>query len=450
MQVGGGGGGVGGGGGGGGRGATYVGANANANVASNYGGYRGGAASVCSGRTMHSVISHIMRSRDTQSVQRVTPAMYDVRTKNSSSGGGGGGGGGGVAAATEQHYHARQQQRQQQQRKLGSNGRQPASTTGAGGGGAMMVRGMPHLPMPECDRAQHEVFESRIALVTGGTSGIGLYTAALLICRGAEAVVVCGRSADRWAVAQTEMISVLECLGHSASSATHAVQRRVHFFPCDVRIEENIRHLMRYVRQTFGRLDVVCNLIGGWAAGTASSEAAAAAGTVSGSSAAGPKAASAKRRQKGFEDTLRKQHAHGIYLCMKHAIALMRDGGGGGGQRGRLCIINMSSAYAPWGVRTSASTNGDGGDVVAALTRRTAQKVADYGLRIVCVQPRTVRTPLLERYRRKHGHLLPPCVMKRDAEAHEIAEVIAALADPRMSYVSGSSLAVQGGGAAQQ
>ena len=138
---------------------------------------------------------------------------------------------------------------------------------------------------------------------------------------------------------------------------------------------------------------------------------------------------------------LEKQHASGVFTCMKEELVLMKRSATSG-----AVVVNLSSAFAPWGVRLSTSTSGDRGDMVAAMTRSTAKHVGDRGIRVVCVQPRMVDTPLLTRYRKKHGDLLSECPLGRIASANEIAEVILFLCDSsKASYMTGCSVPVHGG-----
>lgn len=96
-----------------------------------------------------------------------------------------------------------------------------------------------------------EPFRDRVVLVTGGTSGIGLTTAIEFAKAGAAKVVVVGRSADKWAEAQA---AIKKELG--------VKQRTVEYWPCDVRVEDEVKGVVEKIFSKFGRLDVCFNNAG--------------------------------------------------------------------------------------------------------------------------------------------------------------------------------------------
>jgi NAD(P)-dependent dehydrogenase (short-subunit alcohol dehydrogenase family) len=137
----------------------------------------------------------------------------------------------------------------------------------------------------------------------------------------------------------------------------------------------------------------------------------------------------------------------GIYLASKHAIPQMRERGGG-------AIVNLSSVQAFASQKgVAAYTASKGG--INALTRAMALDHAEENIRVNAVCPASVDTPMLrwsadlfkgeksvEETVAEWGKMHP---VGRVARAEEVAEVIAFLASPRSSFVTGGEYKVDGG-----
>jgi NAD(P)-dependent dehydrogenase (short-subunit alcohol dehydrogenase family) len=134
----------------------------------------------------------------------------------------------------------------------------------------------------------------------------------------------------------------------------------------------------------------------------------------------------------------------GTFLGMKHAIPVMREGGGG-------AIINMSSIAALVGLPDRAAYSAAKGGILA-LTRAAAIDHVGEGIRVNCIAPGTVDTPWVERItsgyddpaaaraameaRQPHGRLVTP---------EEIAAMAAYLASDEAASVIGAAMIVDGG-----
>ncbi len=134
----------------------------------------------------------------------------------------------------------------------------------------------------------------------------------------------------------------------------------------------------------------------------------------------------------------------GTFLGMKHAIPLMRAGGGG-------AIVNMSSVAALVGITDRAAYCAAKGGILA-LTRAAAIDHVGEGIRVNCIAPGTVDTPWIERItsgyddpvaaraameaRQPHGRLVSP---------EEIAAMAAYLASDEAASVIGAAMVVDGG-----
>jgi NAD(P)-dependent dehydrogenase (short-subunit alcohol dehydrogenase family) len=139
-------------------------------------------------------------------------------------------------------------------------------------------------------------------------------------------------------------------------------------------------------------------------------------------------------------DRLVAVNLRGTFLCCKHALPRLLEGGGG-------TIVNVSSAGALPGIKNGGATAYNASKAgIIGLTRSLASQYAERNVRCVTVCPGPVATPMLETARAKLGHaaIHPPRTLPRVAEAAEVADVIAFLLSGRGSYVSGSTWAMDG------
>lgn len=97
-----------------------------------------------------------------------------------------------------------------------------------------------------------ERFENKVIFITGGTSGIGLTTAVAFAQQGAKAVIVCGRTEEKWRMAQEYIHTYL----------TEEEAKHITYWPCDVRIESSMKNIIEKIYKQYGRLDVAFNNAG--------------------------------------------------------------------------------------------------------------------------------------------------------------------------------------------
>lgn len=95
-------------------------------------------------------------------------------------------------------------------------------------------------------------FKDKVVYITGGTSGIGLASAVSFAREGAAQVIVCGRRQAKWQQAQLYIEKYL----------TKDQQKVLHYWPCDVRIEQESRATVKKIFDEFGRLDICFNNAG--------------------------------------------------------------------------------------------------------------------------------------------------------------------------------------------
>lgn len=250
--------------------------------------------------------------------------------------------------------------------------------------------------------------QGRVALVTGGTSGIGLATAGAFLDRGAD-VVVCGRSPERG----EQAVAGLKDRGNVA------------FVIADVSDEGQVVGLVEEVVSRYGRLDFAFN-------NAANAEALTSSGALTDMSLA------------EFESIVRTLLTS-AWLCMRHEIPAMLESGGG-------AIVNTSSVDAQL---LSAGTGSYAGSKLAleALTVTLAKEFGSRGVRVNAVRPGAILTPMLERNlaaatpegREANVERYEQVIaMRRLGQPSEVAAAVTWLCSDAASYVTGQVLGVDG------
>jgi NAD(P)-dependent dehydrogenase (short-subunit alcohol dehydrogenase family) len=185
----------------------------------------------------------------------------------------------------------------------------------------------------------------------------------------------------------------------------------------DVRHEAEIRSLVDKTVARFGRLDVAVNN-----AGTE--------GTP------GPVTEQTAETYAATFDT----NVLGTLLSMKHELRVMLPQGHGS-------IVNVSSSYGRTGA-AGASVYVASKHAVEGLTKAAALEVAESGVRVNVVAPGPIETGMLNRFTgtaEKKAALVAGVPVKRVGKAEEIAETILFVASDKASFMTGASIAVDGG-----
>ena len=254
-------------------------------------------------------------------------------------------------------------------------------------------------------------FSGKVALITGGSSGIGLATAIRFAREGAK-VVIAGRGTAKGQAAQDEIVACGE---------------EAEFVATDVSQSGQVQALIERTLERFGRLDYAFNNAAAMEAG----------GTFK------PLAAVSEEE---FDAHI-GLNLKSVWLCMKYEILAMLQQGSGG------AIVNTSSVNGLGGVANNALYSASKSGVLG-LTKSAAQEYADRGIRINAVVPGAFRTPMLESVferispgdwsaaERGYERLIP---IKRVGRPEEAAEAVLWLCSDGSSYVTGHSLIVDGG-----
>ncbi len=240
-------------------------------------------------------------------------------------------------------------------------------------------------------------------LVTGGGSGIGKGTAQRLVADGAS-VLICGRTEDKL-VAASEAIKA--DLGSDA-----AIAHRV----CDVTDEDQVRDTVAAAAAT-GQLDGLFACAGG-------------------STGLGPVTS---LDYEAWQSTV-AINLHGTFLCIKHAGALMAAQGSGS-------IVGMSSIAGStshrWFGAYGAAKAG-----IDMLVKMAADELGASGVRVNAVQPGVVATEIMEAVT-AGGPVIEDYLAKmpvsRVGEVADVAGLVRFLLGPESPWITGQSIAVDGG-----
>ena len=244
----------------------------------------------------------------------------------------------------------------------------------------------------------------KVALVTGGTAGIGRATALALAGAGA-AVALSGRRA-------AEGAAVVDLIRGRGGRAL--------FIRGDVSLEEDVEAMIRAVTTTFGRLDIAVNNAG-----------------IEGD--VGPRVQDVTvANYRAVTDT----NVLGTLLCMKHEIPALLSAGGGS-------IVNISSIAGLAGF-TGGAAYVASKHAVIGLTRAAALEYAKQNIRVNVVAPGAVQTDMIDRIvKGRPGPTLAAHPVGRFGTPEEIAAAILWLAGPESSFVTGAVLPADGGYTAQ-
>jgi NAD(P)-dependent dehydrogenase (short-subunit alcohol dehydrogenase family) len=245
--------------------------------------------------------------------------------------------------------------------------------------------------------------EGKVALITGGASGMGKVASFLFADEGARVVLT----------------DVADKAGEAVASEIAAGGREAAFVHADISKEADAKAMVEAAVSRFGKLDILYNN----------------AGVMLGTDG------SVDRTDESVWDTTLAINVKGVAFGCKYGVPAMIASGGGS-------IINVASFVAWMGAATSQTAYTASKGAVLAMTREIAVEYARKGVRCNALCPGPIDTPLLaellsdpERRQRRFVHI----PMGRLGRAEELAKAALFLASDDSSYMTGASLIVDGG-----
>jgi len=251
----------------------------------------------------------------------------------------------------------------------------------------------------------------KVALVTGGASGIGRATALTFAREGAKLII-----ADMHEDGGQQTVHMITEQGGAAT-----------FVQVDVTQATAVEALISEAVTTYGRLDCAHNNAG-----------------ISGTGIAGAhRALTADYPDERWHQVI-AINLTGVWLCMKYEIAQMLKQGGG-------TIVNTASAAGlvglPYASAYVASKHG-----VVGLTKTAALEYAKQGIRVNCICPGYIQTPMTAQGMsdpERRALMIASEPVGRVGNPEEVAEAVVWLCSDAASFVTGHTMTVDGGYVAQ-
>jgi NAD(P)-dependent dehydrogenase (short-subunit alcohol dehydrogenase family) len=247
-----------------------------------------------------------------------------------------------------------------------------------------------------------ERFKDKVAIVTGGASGIGRATALAFAQEGASVVV-----ADVMEQEGEETVKIIEDNGKKAI-----------FIKTDVSKAADVQAMVDKTIKTYGRLDCAFNNAG----------------------IEGKSAPTAECTEENWDRVI-AINLKGVWLCTKYEIPPMIE-------QGRGAIVNMSSVAGIVGFNGLPAYCASKGGIIQ-LTKTAALEYSNKGIRINAVCPGAIITPMLERIMaadpKMKQSILEMHPIGRLGKPEEIADAVLWLCSDDASFVTGHPLVVDGG-----
>lgn len=239
------------------------------------------------------------------------------------------------------------------------------------------------------------MFEGKVAIVTGGASGIGLATAKKLILKGVTVVIA-------------DINDNIEDIASYLGSKCYGIK-------CDVSNEEDVKRVVKVTLENYHKIDyLVAN--------------------------AGIGGSANKPHELSYEDYNKviSVNQNGIFLFNKYVISSMLDNGGG-------AIVNTSSMFGVVGTNSAFAYSVSKG-AINNMTRSLALTYAKDNIRVNAVAPGYVDTPILKDVPKEYKDVMASSIpMGRLGKDSEIANLICYLLSDEASFITGDIVSIDGG-----
>ena len=247
--------------------------------------------------------------------------------------------------------------------------------------------------------------DGKVALISGGSRGMGAFEAELFVQEGAKVVICDVRDDEGDALAK----KIVDRGGEAA------------FVNLDVTSESDWATAVREAVERYGKLDVLVNNAGVSARG------------------------SIEETSPDDWDRVMDINAKGVFLGTRSAIPEMRKAGGGS-------IINISSQLGLVGMGESSPQYQASKGAVRIFSKSAAIQYAHEGIRVNSVHPGPIITPMTEARRSDEvvrQRMISRIPLGRYGESEDVAYGVLYLASDESSFVTGSELVIDGGWTAQ-
>ncbi len=243
--------------------------------------------------------------------------------------------------------------------------------------------------------------ENKVAIVAGGSRDIGRAVSETLAGLGAKvAFTWCNSSADGKATA-----AAIEAAGSQAISVR-----------CDMTNGADVENLVRETREAFGvSIDILVNVTGGLVARKTLSE-----------------------MDEAFFEHVMKLNLTSTFLTCRFVVPHMREGGS---------IVNFSSQAARDGGGPGAMAYATSKGAIMTMTRALARELGPSGIRANCICPGMIATTFHDTFTKDavRANVAAATPLRREGASQDVADLVAYLASPQSSFITGASVDINGG-----
>ena len=243
--------------------------------------------------------------------------------------------------------------------------------------------------------------ENKVAIVAGGSRDIGRAVSETLAGLGAKvAFTWCNSSGD----------------GKAAAAAIEAAGQQAISVRCDMTDASDVENLVRETREAFGdSIDILVNVTGGLVARKTLSQ-----------------------MDEAFFEHVMKLNLTSTFLTCKFVVPHMREGGS---------IVNFSSQAGRDGGGPGAMAYATSKGAIMTMTRALARELGPSGIRANCVCPGMIATTFHDTFTKDavRANVAAATPLRREGASQDVADLVAYLASPQSSFITGASVDINGG-----